>query len=113
VLLGDVVMNSHLHDRAWGHAADVAMQCFAEVPAIFSRSNTICLGCIALAREALLREAENARIPLSHHIASVVIDATLTLLGYVDSDARDQLADAIKRELELGDACFGSSHTIS
>jgi GNAT superfamily N-acetyltransferase/ssRNA-specific RNase YbeY (16S rRNA maturation enzyme) len=115
VLLGDVVMNSHLHNRAWGHAADVAMQCFAEAPAIFSRrrSKTICLGCIALAREALSREAENARIPLSLHIASVVIDATLTLLGYVDGAARAQLADAIKTDLELGDTCFGSSPAIS
>jgi hypothetical protein len=115
VLLGDVVMNSALHNRAWGHAADVAMQCFAEVPAIFSRrrSDTSCLGCIALAGEALSREAENARIPLSRHVASVMVDATLTLLGYVDGEARAQLADAIKRELELGDTCFGRSPAIS
>jgi GNAT superfamily N-acetyltransferase/ssRNA-specific RNase YbeY (16S rRNA maturation enzyme) len=114
VLLGDVVMNSQLHNKAWGHAADVAMQCFAEVPAIFSRrrSDTSCLGCITLAREALSREAENARIPLSRHIASVMIDATLTLLGYVDGEVRAQLADAIKKELELGDT-FGSSPAIS
>jgi hypothetical protein len=111
VLLGDDVMNSELHDRAWGVTAEVAMQCFAEVPAFFSlrRPRTTCVGCIALAREALAREAQNRRIPLSHHLAGVAIDATLTLLGHLDGEARAELADAIKKELELGDACYGSS----
>jgi GNAT superfamily N-acetyltransferase len=114
VLLGDDVMNSELHDRAWGVTADVAMQCFAEVPAIFSlrRSDTICLGCIALAREALSREAENGRIPVSRHLAGVVIDATLSLLGHAEGEARAQLAHAIRRDLELGNAAPASTTLV-
>jgi GNAT superfamily N-acetyltransferase/ssRNA-specific RNase YbeY (16S rRNA maturation enzyme) len=92
VLLGDNVMNLQLQHRACGVATDVAMLCFAEVPAVFSLrgSDTVCLGCIALAREALSREAENARIPLSRHLASVVTEASLALLGHVDGKIHAQ-----------------------
>jgi GNAT superfamily N-acetyltransferase/ssRNA-specific RNase YbeY (16S rRNA maturation enzyme) len=106
VLLGDNVMNSGLHHRAWGLSADAPMLCFAEVPAGFAlrRSDSTCLGCIALAREALSREAKNGRIPLSRHLSAVVIDAVLALLGYEVGEARAQLAQAIRRDLEFGNA---------
>jgi len=111
VLLGDDVMNSQLHYRARGRAADVAVLYFAQIPASFSsrRSDCKCLGCIALAREALLHEAKNCQLSLSHHLASTVIDAVLALLGHADGEARAQVAHAIRRDLEFGNAGFGGS----
>lgn len=47
------------------------------------------LGDIAIAWETILREAEEAGLPLADHVSHLIIHATLHLLGYDHEDDRD------------------------
>jgi len=63
----------------------------------------IALGDIVLARETLLREAQEAALPANHHLAHLVVHGALHLLGYDhNNDDEAETMEAVERLVLAG-----------